>query len=338
MKKLLLSLLICFVLIICCCCGSPSKNEETTPEETTGQAETEEDKTGAHTERYDNDNGDYTIYDYDENGFLVHSSTYSEDGTLKSDSTFEKNDLRRETETYVLSYMQDTGRKIETWVTYLYTDGSPMVKAQWKRITYVEDDDTFPAGEYTGTAEVEYQMQEPNNGIKFSIAVSGYDTDNFLLVPREYSVLEKNKNGVVSSEQFKYEEAKSEDGTDAASQDEDGYVLAGTVAAINYDEAVELQGYPDYNEADKGQTWVIVKLDAPQRLKGTQDVDTWEKEYSVILVWTHRSSGTEYGETTLSDYIGKHISFTAGSFSRASDTSVPIGVPWAHDISVIDSD
>ena len=99
---------------------------------------------------------------------------------------------------------------------------------------------------------------------------------------------------------------------------------------------MELQGYPDYNAADKGQTWVIIRLDAPQVLKGTQDVSTWEKEHSVILIWTRLSSGTEYGENILSGYTGEHIICSAGSFSKASDTSVPIGVPWAHDIHVLD--
>ena len=113
-------------------------------------------------------------------------------------------------------------------------------------------------------------------------------------------------------------------------------ILTGTVDTITYDEAVELQGYPDYNAADKGQTWVIIRLDAPQVLKGTQDVSTWEKEHSVILIWTRLSSGTEYGENILSGYTGEHIICSAGSFSKASDTSVPIGVPWAHDIHVLD--
>jgi len=113
-------------------------------------------------------------------------------------------------------------------------------------------------------------------------------------------------------------------------------VLSGTVETITYDEAVELQGYPDYNAADNGQTWVIIRLDSPQILKGSQDVSTWEKEHSVVLIWTRRSSGTEYGENTLSGYTGEHIICSAGSFSKTSDTSVPIGVPWAHDIRVLD--
>ncbi len=111
-------------------------------------------------------------------------------------------------------------------------------------------------------------------------------------------------------------------------------ILTGTVETMTYDGAVELQGYPDYNAADKGQTWVILRLDSPQMLQGSQDVSTWEKEHSVVLIWTQRSSGAEYGESTLSEYIGKHIICSAGSFSKASDTSVPIGVPWAHDIHV----
>lgn len=112
-------------------------------------------------------------------------------------------------------------------------------------------------------------------------------------------------------------------------------ILTGTVDTITYDEAVELQGYPDYNAADKGQTWVIIRLDSPQVLKGTQDVSTWEKEHSIILIWTRLSSGIEYGENILSDYTGEHIICSAGSFSKASDTSVPYGVPWAHDIHVL---
>ena len=146
----------------------------------------------------------------------------------------------------------------------------------------------------------------------------------------------------IADSQVEYEEEASSENeveavenTETLPQDGDRLVLTGTVSTISYDEAVELQGYPDYNAADTGQTWVIVRLDSPQLLQGTQDVSTWEKEYSVILVWTRRSSGMETGENTLDDYIGKHIVFSAGSFSKASDTSVPIGVPWAHDIHVL---
>ena len=114
-------------------------------------------------------------------------------------------------------------------------------------------------------------------------------------------------------------------------------VLTGTVESIGYDQAVKLQGYPDYNAADKGQTWIIIQLDQPQILKGSQDVSTWEKEYSVVLIWTRRSSGSEYGENIMNGYSGKHIICSAGSFSRASDTSVPIGIPWAHDIRICET-
>ena len=111
-------------------------------------------------------------------------------------------------------------------------------------------------------------------------------------------------------------------------------ILTGTVDTITYDEAVELQGYPDYNAADKGQTWVLIRLDNPQLLKGTQDVITWEKEHSVVMVWTRQSSGLEYGESILSGFTGEHIICSVGSFSKASDTSMPLGMPWAHDIHI----
>jgi len=126
--------------------------------------------------------------------------------------------------------------------------------------------------------------------------------------------------------------------TDILPEDGDRLVLAGTVDIITYEEAVELQGYPDYNAADKGQTWVVVRLDSPQMLEGSQDVSTWKHEHSVILISTTRSSGQKYGEDTLTDYVEKHVVFSAGSFSKASDTSVPIGVPWAHDIHVLKVD
>ena len=115
-------------------------------------------------------------------------------------------------------------------------------------------------------------------------------------------------------------------------------VLSGTVERIGYDEAVKLQGYPDYNAPDKGQTWIIIRLDAPQLLKGTQDINNWESEYSVVLVWTRRSSGSERGEKILADRIGEAIICSAGSFGKASDTSVPIGFPWAHDIRLPETD
>ncbi|MBO4835995.1 MAG: hypothetical protein J5483_07760 [Lachnospiraceae bacterium] len=143
-------------------------------------------------------------------------------------------------------------------------------------------------------------------------------------------------NGDTEGSDVDNEEESSVENQDTLPQDGNRCVLIGTVQTISYDEAVELQGYPDYNAADAGQTWVIVRLDSPQLLQGSQDVSTWEREYSVVLIWTRMSSGMEFGENTLADYIGKHIVFSAGSFSLASDTSVPIGVPWAHDIHILE--
>lgn len=114
-------------------------------------------------------------------------------------------------------------------------------------------------------------------------------------------------------------------------------VLIGTVESISYKQAVELQGYPDYNASDKGQIWIIIRLDEPQLLKGSQDVSTWKREYSVVQIWTKRSSGSEYGEKVLNAYTGQHIICSAASFNMASDTSVPIGVPWARDIRVCET-
>ena len=326
-----LSLLLVMVMIICCSCGSSEKQQDD-PSETAGQQETTETAANAHTERKDSDNGEYIIYNYDDQGNIVQITKYAADDTIISDTSYDPQVSQREISNYSVTYTSNTGDKNECWIEYKYTPDSPIVTVLWKKIIYVGEGSSNPQGEYIGTAQVEYEMQDPNNRILFSMPVCGYDKDQFLLVPKEYSITEFGQSEPVASEQFKYEEQNSE------AQNGDESVLKGTVSIISYDEAVELQGYPDYNEADTGQTWVIVTLDSPQRLKGTQDVDTWEKEYSVILVWTQKSSGFESGEKTLSDYIGKHITFTAGSFSKASDTSVPMGVPWAHDITVIDCD
>ena len=337
-KGIFLSLIICIILIVCCCCGSPAKDSETAYSGEDSADAPSATSTGARTERYDKDNGDYTILQYDENDYLIQQSSYTADGTLQSDTVYEPSENRRVVEAYRLSYEQKYGSKIEQWYTYLYTPESPLVKVQWKEIEYITDNTAHSPGEYTGTAEIEYQMQDPGNRIDYSTVISKFDKEQFLIVPEQYRVTEYDINNtkVASSGQLKFEEAKTADNSDAQMKDGDRLVLTGTVQMISYDEAVELQGYPDYNAADTGQTWVIVRLDSPQLLKGTQDVSTWEREYAVVLVWTRRSSGMESGETTLSDYIGKHITFSAGSFSMASDTSVPIGVPWAHDIHVLE--
>ena len=81
-------------------------------------------------------------------------------------------------------------------------------------------------------------------------------------------------NGDVESSDLDNEEENSVENQDTLPQDGDRCVLIGTVNSISYDEAVELQGYPDYNAADTGQTWVIVRLDSPQLLQGSQDVIT----------------------------------------------------------------
>ena len=461
---------------------------------------------GPYTERKDLDNGDYEIYNFDAEGLLIWKTRYLANGTLDRDEAYQYDSAGRKTEVYQLSFETNYGSKIERWTTYLYTPGSTQVTVQWKEIIYIEEGNPNPPGQYTGTAHVTYEMQAPDNWISYSTINSRYDTERFLLIPRQYRVMEYDKGVKVASEKYDYvetetvseendlaeiyrvviEKASSYDydigdarptgtyryalvtlqagdmvpalllsqetndymehvrvflydldsnklhqpteallmgaagiggyrgglslsngriglqlstvsagtgamdvyritvagetlkmestwsgrmdlvpddmafkqiewfeitdskgleslssqigstGTDALPQDGDRLVLTGTVDTITYDEAVELQGYPDYNAADKGQTWVIVRLDSPQLLEGSQDVSAWKREHSVILIWTRRSSGMEFGEDTLADYIGKHIVFSAGSFSMASDTSVPIGVPWAHDIHILE--
>ena len=330
-------MLVCLALAVCGC-GSQQQKEEPASSAADIQNESQAANANGYTERIDRENGEYDICQYDGQGYLIRLSSYTTDETLVKDIVYEPGEARRELETYALSYEQSYGHKFEQWTTFSYTPGSPLVTVQWKEVQYIEtkDGSSLPPGVYTGTALVEYKMQDPNNRVTYSTSLSTFDKEQFLIVPKQYRITESNKNGVVVSEEYKFDEQKSAGNKDAQKQDENRNVLSGTVSTISYEEAVELQGYPDYNEPDTGQTWVVVKLDSPQLLKGTQDVTTWEKKYSVILVSSRRSSGMEIGENTLADYIGKHIEFTAGSFSMASDTSVPIGVPWAHDIKVLE--
>ena len=114
-------------------------------------------------------------------------------------------------------------------------------------------------------------------------------------------------------------------------------VLIGTVDTINHDEALELGGYVEHTDPDLNTIWVIIRLDSPQMLKGTitdrENVTTWESECSAVQTWLRRPN-FELGEDVLNDYTGKHVICSASSFSMASHTSLPIGVPQAHDIHV----
>lgn len=129
--------------------------------------------------------------------------------------------------------------------------------------------------------------------------------------------------------------SKSAADMDALPTDGNRLVLTGTVERMTYDEAVKLQGCPDPNGSDPKQTWTSIRLDAPQMLEGTQDISTWKSEHSVILTSSSILVKLGIQEDTLSEYVGKHIIFSAGSYTKASDTSVPMGIPWAEDIHVL---
>ena len=113
-------------------------------------------------------------------------------------------------------------------------------------------------------------------------------------------------------------------------------VLSGTIDTFTYDEVVALQGKPDPNAAwaDKSWTYQIIVLDAPETLRGRQDVTYRENTASMILVSSRSPSGFSVGNALPAELDGQRITFSVGDVSWPSDTGIPLGAPRAVDIRI----
>ena len=109
-------------------------------------------------------------------------------------------------------------------------------------------------------------------------------------------------------------------------------VFTGEIATYNYEAVVEMQGYPDYNEAytDKTQVYRIIVLDEPQEVT-LQAVDG---PYTGTLRFL--TVKTEAGVPE--DLDGHNIVFSIDPETTwwPSDTSIPLGQPKTRDIHVME--
>ena len=109
-------------------------------------------------------------------------------------------------------------------------------------------------------------------------------------------------------------------------------VFTGEIATYNYEAVVEMQGYPDYNEAytDKTQTYRIIVLDEPQEVT-LQAVDG---PYTGTLRYL-----TVRDEAGVPEELdGHNIVFSIDPETAwwPSDTSIPLGQPKTSDIHVME--
>ena len=105
-------------------------------------------------------------------------------------------------------------------------------------------------------------------------------------------------------------------------------ILTGTIDTYSYEEAVELQGYPDWNGPDS-RPYRIIVLDEPQRL-WAKDVDG-DREGEVRLILVRE-------EVDIPNSLdGTHITFSIDPETLwwPSDTRIPVGEPGTKDIHVM---
>lgn len=116
-------------------------------------------------------------------------------------------------------------------------------------------------------------------------------------------------------------------------EDGDRLVLQGTIQTYTYDELLDMLGYPDPNAeyADKTQTFRLFLLDEPQtmRLVAYGNIEPFA-EQTATMIDISRAEGLE-------QYDGQHlfISIDPNEAYWPSDTSLPIGIPRARDVHVL---
>ncbi|MCR5006881.1 MAG: sigma-70 family RNA polymerase sigma factor [Clostridiales bacterium] len=105
-------------------------------------------------------------------------------------------------------------------------------------------------------------------------------------------------------------------------------VLTGTIDTYTYDEAVELQGMPDWNEPDNELRRIIV-VDPPKVVRGVHVDGYQESEVRLILVTNADISAS---------YDGRQITFSVSpeTLMWPSDTRIPVTQPGTNDIHIMD--
>ncbi len=105
-------------------------------------------------------------------------------------------------------------------------------------------------------------------------------------------------------------------------------VLTGTIDTYTYDEAVELQGMPDWNEPDNELRRIIV-VDSPKVVRGVHVDGYQESEVRLILV-----TDADFPAS----YDGQQITFSVSpeTLMWPSDTRIPVMQPGTNDIHIMD--
>ena len=120
--------------------------------------------------------------------------------------------------------------------------------------------------------------------------------------------------------------------------DGDRIVLTGTVGTYDYDGIIELQGQPDPNGWDEDSveyarsiTYRVIVLDTPQTLRLHSGGGDDYSSHEASMVNLYYADGME-------QYEGQHITFSIDPEKAwfPSDTSLPLGQPFARDIHVLE--
>ncbi len=130
--------------------------------------------------------------------------------------------------------------------------------------------------------------------------------------------------------------------SDTLPTDGDRIVLTGTVGTYDYDEIIALQGQPDpniyddiwaekYMESARNQTYRVIVLDTPQTLKLHSGADDSYSTHEALMINLDYIDGMD-------QYENQHITFSIDPANSwwPSDTSLPLGQPFAGDIHILE--
>ena len=111
--------------------------------------------------------------------------------------------------------------------------------------------------------------------------------------------------------------------------DGDRIVFRGTLNAYSHSEVVALQGQGD-PEADRGETYYLIVLDAPQTMTVTRGDGSGSRDGEVHLVDVTYAEG-------IAQYVGQNLVFSIDPARTywPSDASLPLGEPRTDDIRVL---
>ena len=241
-------------------------------------------------------------------------------------------------------YMNAVNRLVEKGVIERNTFSDYMAKATRGDLAMIFN--CLPESEFASLAQAGQAADIPEGAAYASDAkllysagvIAGTDTGEFQ--PQAHATraqVAAIANRVAKPESRVQATAAPANGTDAGNgtstaqlpADGDRIVFRGTLKAYSHSEVVALQGQGD-PEADRGETYYLIVLDAPQTMTVTRGDGSGSRDGEVHLVDVTYAEG-------IAQYVGQNLVFSIDPARTywPSDASLPLGEPRTDDIHVL---